>query len=215
MRRYEMVLVADPTIPEAEHDRLLTTFEEFVGAQGGAVHKVDRWGRRKLAYPIKKHTEGNYTVLLFDGSVELEKEMLRRIKLSDQWLRHLSVRADEQALPTDEEKQALVEARSEYLRRAAEREAAIAAGVDLSTLGAEKDKTEATDGDPEAAAVASAAEPEDTPETATAAEDAPPAESATEDAARESAEPAPPTEDAPVPEQAPRETGAGETEEEK
>lgn len=215
MRRYEMVLVADPTIPEAEHDRLLTTFEEFVGAQGGAVHKVDRWGRRKLAYPIKKHTEGNYTVLLFDGSVELEKEMLRRIKLSDQWLRYLSVRADEQALPTEEEKQALIEARSEYLRRAAEREAAIAAGVDLSTLAAENEKKAAADGD----ADASAATQENAPETAKAAGEASPAESATEAVAVESAEPAPQTETVAESEQTPSEAEAtpeaGETEEEK
>ncbi len=123
MRRYEMVLVADPTIPEDAHDRLITGFETMISEGQGVVHKVDRWGRRKLAYPIRKQQEGNYTVLLFDAPPELEREMVRRIKLSDHWLRFFTVRADDQQPPTEEEKQALVEARREHLRRAAERAA--------------------------------------------------------------------------------------------
>ncbi len=144
MRRYEMVFVADPTIPEANHDRLITAFEELIAEEGGVVHKVDRWGRRKLAYPIKKHKEGNYTVMLFDAEPALEKELLRRMKLSDNWLRFLSVRADEQAPPSDEEKDALVEARKEYLRRAAEREAAAAAGIILAEKSAAEAARDAT-----------------------------------------------------------------------
>ncbi len=121
MRRYEMALVAAPTLSEEEHDRLITQFEEMITGMGGVVHKVERWGRRKLAYPIRKFTEGNYTILLYDARPEVEQEFLRRLRLSDGFIRWLSVRADHQKPPTPEEKAALEEARREYLRRAAER----------------------------------------------------------------------------------------------
>ncbi len=121
MRRYEMALVAAPTLSEEEHDRLITQFEEMISEMGGVVHKVERWGRRKLAYPIRKFTEGNYTILLYDAEPEVEQEFLRRLRLSDGFIRWLSVRADHQKPPTPEEKAALEEARREYLRRAAER----------------------------------------------------------------------------------------------
>ncbi|MDQ7006926.1 MAG: 30S ribosomal protein S6 [Acidobacteriota bacterium] len=156
MRRYEMVLVADPTIPEDAHDRLITGFETMISEGQGVVHKVDRWGRRKLAYPIRKHLEGNYTVLLFDAPPELEREMVRRIKLSDHWLRFFTVRADHQQPPTEEEKQALVEARREHLRRAAERAAQLEAEAAAPAVAAAPEE--------EAAPVESEAADETVPE---------------------------------------------------
>lgn len=121
MRRYEMGLVVSPTVPENEHDRLITSLETLISDRGGQVLKVDRWGRRKLAYPIRKFTEGNMTFLLFDAEADVEQEIVRRIKLSDHFLRHLSVRADHEKPPTDEEKVALEEQRKEILRKAEER----------------------------------------------------------------------------------------------
>lgn len=123
MRRYEMVLVAAPTVPEEDHDQQITAFEQLIAERGGSVLKVDRWGRRKLSYPIAKLQEGNYTLILYDAEPEVEKEFLRRLKLSDKFLRFLSVRADHEKPPTAEEKIALEEARREHLRRAAERAA--------------------------------------------------------------------------------------------
>lgn len=123
MRRYEMVLVAAPTVPEEDHDQQVTAFEQLIAERGGTVLKVDRWGRRKLAFPISKFQEGNYTLLLYDAEPEVEKEFVRRVKLTDTLLRYLSVRADHEKVPTAEEKAALEEARREHLRRAAERAA--------------------------------------------------------------------------------------------
>ncbi len=129
IRRYELALVATPALPEAEHDRVISSFEELIASLGGTVQKVDRWGRRKLAYSIRKFSEGNYTVILYDGQPDVEKEIVRRIKLSDNFLRFLSVRADEERVPTDEEREQLAFARAEILRKAEERAAAEAAGL--------------------------------------------------------------------------------------
>jgi small subunit ribosomal protein S6 len=122
MRRYELALVADPTIPEEQHDRLITALEESIAEKSGKVLKVDRWGRRKLAYKIKGQTEGNYTFLLFDGEPRLLSELERRLRLSENWLRFSTVRADHEKPPTAEELEALQEARQDQIRRAKERE---------------------------------------------------------------------------------------------
>lgn len=121
VRRYEMVLVAAPVLSEEDYDKQITAFEELIAERGGQVHKVDRWGRRKLAFPISKFQEGNYTLMLYDAEPEVEREFVRRVKLSDHYLRFLSVRADHERIPTPEEKAALEEARREHIRRAAER----------------------------------------------------------------------------------------------
>ncbi len=130
VRRYEMALVAAPHVPEEEHDRQLTVFEQMIAEMGGSVHKVERWGRRKLAYPIGKFHEGNYTLILYDAEPEVEREFVRRVKLSDTFLRFLSVRADHQKPPTSEERAALEQARRDYLVRAQERAAAGLAGAE-------------------------------------------------------------------------------------
>lgn len=122
MRRYELALVADPTIPEEEHDRLITAFEQTIAERSGNVLKVDRWGRRKLAYKINGQSEGNYTFILFDADSPVVSELSRRIRLSESWLRHSVVRADHEKPPTSEELEALAEARQEQIRRAKERE---------------------------------------------------------------------------------------------
>ncbi len=154
VRRYELALVASPQVPEEDHDKQLTTLEQLVADMGGVVHKVERWGRRKLAYPISKYTEGNYTLLLYDGETTVEKELCRRVKLSDTFIRFLSVRADEQKPPTEEEKAALEQARKDYVQRAKERAEQGLTGPDdeiaplpgvTPLLGAVRDEPEAED----------------------------------------------------------------------
>jgi small subunit ribosomal protein S6 len=142
MRRYELVMVASPVLTEEEADRQVTGFESLITEMGGTVHKVDRWGRRKLAFPINKHPEGNYSLLMYEAEANVEKELTRRLKLTDTVLRFLSVRADHEKVPTAEEKVALEEARRDHLKRAAERAAAEAAGLPVPGV-----ETEADDGD--------------------------------------------------------------------
>lgn len=131
MRRYELVFVASPVLTEEEADHQVTVFESLISEMGGTVQKVDRWGRRKLAFPIDKHVEGNYTLVLYDAEARIEHELTRRLKLTDTVLRFLSVRADHEKLPTEDEKLALQEARRDHIKRAAERAAAEAAGLPL------------------------------------------------------------------------------------
>lgn len=145
MRRYELVMVASPVLTEEEADRQVTGFESLITEMGGTVHKVDRWGRRKLAFPINKHPEGNYSLVMYEAEANVEKELTRRLKLTDTVLRFLSVRADHEKVPTAEEKVALEEARRDHLKRAAERAAAEAAGLPVPAEDVVEDEIDAWD----------------------------------------------------------------------
>lgn len=96
MRRYELVViispqVADDEVPEAV-ERLV---RRPVEGQGGEVGEINQWGRRKLAYPIQKHLEGNYVLTELRLDPLRTKELERGLHISEEVIRHLLVRLDE------------------------------------------------------------------------------------------------------------------------
>ena len=96
MRRYELVVVLSPQVADEEvPDALERLVKRPVEAQGGQLQETDHWGRRKLAYPIQSHLEGNYVVtqLSLDPSQTMELE--RGLKISEEVIRHLLVRLDD------------------------------------------------------------------------------------------------------------------------
>ena len=80
-----------------EDDKKEATVETVKGiiAAAGEVGKVDVWGMKKLAYPIQKMNEGYYVVIEFTAKPELPKELDRRLKISDNVIRHLIINKDE------------------------------------------------------------------------------------------------------------------------
>lgn len=95
MRNYEVMFVIDPTLEDAKKDATVETVQSIIAADG-EVGKVDVWGMRKLAYPIEKKEEGYYVVVEFLGNPTLPKELDRRLKISDNVMRHIIVNKDEQ-----------------------------------------------------------------------------------------------------------------------
>ena len=71
-------------------------YVEGIIAADGEVEKVDVWGMRKLAYPINKKEEGYYVVVDFKGNPTLPKELDRRLKISDNVIRHIIINNDAQ-----------------------------------------------------------------------------------------------------------------------
>ncbi len=96
MRTYELMYVIDPRVSEKEAEEVNDAVRKLVKDGGAEITKEDDWGRRKLAYPIEKQTEGRYMLMYlhaekaFDGVPELE----RRLEQSDRILRYLTVRTD-------------------------------------------------------------------------------------------------------------------------
>ena len=95
MRNYEVMFVIDPALEDAKKDATVESVQSIFAADG-EVGKVDVWGMRKLAYPIDKKEEGYYAVVEFQGNPTLPKELDRRLKISDNVIRHIIINKDEQ-----------------------------------------------------------------------------------------------------------------------
>ena len=95
-RQYELVYIVTPEATEQEIADLHTQIEQIVQRFGGTFDKTENWGRKRLAYDIGHHREGNYVVETITGSGELMKEIDRRLRVIDQVIRHLVVRVDEE-----------------------------------------------------------------------------------------------------------------------
>jgi len=94
MRNYELMFIVRPTIEDDKRDAVIETVKEIISSDG-EVLDVDIWGMRKLAYEIEKHSEGYYVIVQFKAGSELPKELDRRLKISDNVIRHIIINKDE------------------------------------------------------------------------------------------------------------------------
>jgi len=95
MRIYEELFIIRPDEPEEQIDQLIEQLTVLIANQGGNVDKSEKWGVRKLAYRVEKRSEGFYVLLQFTAKPETVRELERRLRVSDQVLKFLTVRVDE------------------------------------------------------------------------------------------------------------------------
>src|SRR5579862_9655867 len=95
MRIYEELFIAKPDAPEEEVDQFIEQMKGVVANAGGTVDKVDKWGKRRLAYRIDKYREGAYILFQFTSSPETVKELERRLRVSDLVIKFITVRIDQ------------------------------------------------------------------------------------------------------------------------
>src|SRR5713226_690962 len=95
MRVYEVLFIVAPNIEESDIDTLVTQLSDVATNQGARIAKVDRMGRRKLAYTIGKFHEGHYVVLTIEGSGAEIAELERRMRVTDAVIRYITIRIDE------------------------------------------------------------------------------------------------------------------------
>lgn len=88
------MFILDPALEDAAKEATVETVKGIIASEG-EVGNVDVWGMRKLAYPIQKKNEGYYVVIEFKAQPTLPKELDRRLKISDNVMRHLIVNKDE------------------------------------------------------------------------------------------------------------------------
>ena len=94
MRHYEMMVILDPEIEERTVAPSLDKYLSVVTTAGGSVDKVDIWGRRRLAFDIKKKSEGIYAVVDFTATPDTAKELDRQLRLNEAVLRTKILRPD-------------------------------------------------------------------------------------------------------------------------
>ncbi|MGA9057759.1 MAG: 30S ribosomal protein S6 [Terriglobia bacterium] len=95
MRNYEIIFIVRPDVTEEDVDKLIAQMEGVVAGTGGKLEKVEKLGRRRLAYRVQKQREGFYVLFRLQGSGDTVKEFERRLKVIDTVIKYLSVRIDE------------------------------------------------------------------------------------------------------------------------
>ena len=95
MHKYELIVVISPQVADEEvGDTVDRLVRRPVESSGGAIDEVNPWGRRKLAYPIQNHLEGNYVLTNLTLDPARAKELERGLLISEEVIRHLLVRLD-------------------------------------------------------------------------------------------------------------------------
>jgi small subunit ribosomal protein S6 len=95
MRIYENLFIVRPDATEEEIDQLIELMSKHVATAGGTVDKVDKWGKRRLAYRVEKYREGSYVLFQFTAGPETVKEFERRMRVQDSVIKFITVRIDE------------------------------------------------------------------------------------------------------------------------
>jgi small subunit ribosomal protein S6 len=95
-RTYELMFIVRPDMVEEEQDKLISTLESVVTSSGGSVKNVERMGKRRLAYTVRKFHEGIYILLIVEGAGTLIHELERRLRVSEPVIKFLTVRVDEE-----------------------------------------------------------------------------------------------------------------------
>lgn len=112
MAFYENVFIVRQDVSNQQVEELTTRFTEILESGGGKVEKTEFWGLRTMAYKIKKNRKGHYVMLNLDAPAPAVKEMERNMQLSEDVIRHMTLRVDE----LEEEPSAVMKFRGERTR---------------------------------------------------------------------------------------------------
>jgi small subunit ribosomal protein S6 len=94
MRRYELMLVIRPDVADDKSQAVVDRTTRQIVAAGGQIVKVAPWGRRRLAYPIDRHREGSYQIVLFEAPSEAISELEHSLLITEEVIRHLVTRVE-------------------------------------------------------------------------------------------------------------------------
>ncbi len=98
IRTYESVVVINAALEDAQIESLLKHIEDIITTNGGEILDIDKWGRKRLAYPIQKAKSGYYAIFRFNAPTESIKELERNYRLEENIIRFLTILLDKFAL---------------------------------------------------------------------------------------------------------------------
>src|SRR6266581_2451994 len=95
-RVYELMFIVRPDMTEEDLDKLIATLSAVVPPSGGSVQKVDKMGKRRLAYIVRRFHEGIYVLMVVEGGGAVIHELERRLRVTEPVIKFLTVRIDEE-----------------------------------------------------------------------------------------------------------------------
>lgn len=97
MRKYETIYILNPNTSIEDTRRITTTIVDHIGRGGGKVARIDDWGIKRLAYPIKKFSRGHYILVEYAGDGPIVREIERNLKISEWALKYQTVKIADRA----------------------------------------------------------------------------------------------------------------------
>jgi small subunit ribosomal protein S6 len=94
LQEYELVYILNPEMTDEAIDTRVNGISDFITAREGVIDAVDKWGKKRLSYPIKHFLEGNYVLTKFKLSPAKSKELEANLRISEDVVRHLLVKAN-------------------------------------------------------------------------------------------------------------------------
>jgi small subunit ribosomal protein S6 len=95
MTNYEIMFILNPNLAEDEIDKINSQLEGIITSGGGKVSKIEKMGKRRLAYSVDKHTDGFYILFVATATGTIVREIERRLRVMDPVIKYLTVRMDE------------------------------------------------------------------------------------------------------------------------
>ena len=93
LQDYELVFIVSPEVADESLDSKIDGISQFITGNNGVISEVERWGKKKLAYPLRHFLEGNYILTRFKLSPARCKELEANLKISEEILRHLLLKS--------------------------------------------------------------------------------------------------------------------------
>ena len=103
VKNYESVIIINAALEDEQVESVITKVVDNLKLNGGEVIDIDRWGRKRLAYPIQKSKSGYYLLIRFDAPAELIKKFERMLRLDENIIRYISIALDKRALQNYED----------------------------------------------------------------------------------------------------------------
>ncbi|MEZ4600359.1 MAG: 30S ribosomal protein S6 [Syntrophotaleaceae bacterium] len=91
MRTYEHIFIVHPDTVGDDYAAVLEKFKGILAEQGASILKIDEWGSRKLAYPVKKQARGTYVLLVFEANPEVVSEFERRLRIDERIIKFQTI----------------------------------------------------------------------------------------------------------------------------
>jgi small subunit ribosomal protein S6 len=101
MKNYEIMFIMNPNTSDEEVDKINSQIEGVITSGGGQVQKLEKMGKRKLAYEIDRHRDGHYVLFVVSANGDIVREVERRLRVLDTVIKYITVRTDEDAKRLD------------------------------------------------------------------------------------------------------------------
>jgi small subunit ribosomal protein S6 len=101
MPNYEIMFIVNPNAPEEEIDKINGQIENVVTSGGGQIEKIEKMGKRRLAFEVDRQREGHYVLFVISANGDIIKECERRLRVMDAVIKYLTVRTDEEVRRVD------------------------------------------------------------------------------------------------------------------